>query len=543
MSESTPSATTPATATGAGAPKNESGEPAAPESGSGLDELMATRRAKVADLRARGVDPHPPVWPVTHTLGAVREQWQDLDPGAETGEEVIVAGRLVARRGQGKLAFGVLREDGDEVQLFVQVNALGTDGMEDFASVVDVGDWLGVVGEVMVTRRGELSIRPSELVLLGKALRPLPDKWHGLTDVETRSRQRELDLVVNAETRRIFAARSAILRALRDEMSGRDFVEVETPMLHPIPGGASARPFVTHHNTLDVDLYLRIAPELYLKRLVVGGMPRVFEVNRSFRNEGMSTRHNPEFTMLESYQAYGDHEAGMELAESLVGCAAEALGATEVSYEDRFADPVVVVDHDGNETTRRPLRDVSLVTPFARVTMLELVRDATGIDVHYDRLDELRQVCDLNEVGWEHDWGTGRLVNALFEELVETSLWDPTFVTEYPVEISPLARRHRGKDHVTERFELFVTGREFANGFSELTDPDDQRARFEAQAVARAAGDDEAMLVDEPYLRAMEHGMPPVVGLGLGVDRLVMLLTGATSIRDVILFPTLRPEA
>ncbi len=512
------------------------------DSGSGLDELVATRRAKVATLRERGVDPHPPSWPVTHTLTDVRDGWADLEAGAETGEEVTVAGRLVARRGQGKLAFGVLREDGAEVQLFVQVNALGAAGMEDFASLVDVGDWLGVVGEVMATRRGELSIRPSRLVLLGKALRPLPDKWHGLTDVETRSRQRELDLIVNDDTRRIFAARSAILTALRDEMADRDFVEVETPMLHPIPGGASARPFVTHHNTLDTDLYLRIAPELYLKRLIVGGMPRVFEVNRSFRNEGMSTRHNPEFTMLESYQAYGDFEDGMELAEALVRRAAAAVGASDLTYPDRSGEVVVETDEDGVVSDVVPDRDVDLEAPFARVTMLDLVRDATGIEVGYDDLKELRVVCHLNEVTWGDDWGAGRLVNELFEELVEDTLWDPTFVTEYPVEISPLARRHRRKDHVTERFELFVTGREFANGFSELTDPDDQRGRFEAQAVASEAGDDEAMHVDEPYLRAMEHGMPPTVGLGLGVDRLVMLLTGATSIRDVILFPTLRPE-
>nr|WP_274387387.1 lysine--tRNA ligase [Salsipaludibacter albus] len=517
-------------------------DPGTATSASGLSDQMALRRDKVAALRAEGIDPHPPVWPVTHSLAEVRAEWADLDDGAETGDEVTVAGRLVARRGQGKLAFGALRDDGTEVQLFVQVNALGEDGMATFTDVVDVGDWLGVVGEVMVTRRGELSIRPRELVVLGKALRPLPDQYYGLADVETRSRQRELDLVVNADTRRVFAKRAAILRALRDEMVDRGFVEVETPMLHPIPGGATARPFVTHHNTLDSDLYLRIAPELYLKRLVVGGMSRVFELNRSFRNEGMSPRHNPEFTMLESYQAYGDHEDGMELAEGLVRRAAEAVGTLAITYPDRFADPVVVEESDAATDEQSPLRDVSLERPFARVTMLDLVRTATGLDVSYDDVEELRGVCNLNEVAWEPDWGAGRLVNGLFEELVEETLWDPVFVTEYPVEISPLARRHRSKDHVTERFELFVVGREFANGFSELTDPDDQRDRFEAQAAAREAGDDEAMFVDEPYLRAMEHGMPPTVGLGLGVDRLVMLLTGATSIRDVILFPTLRPE-
>ncbi len=494
-------------------------------SASGLAEQMTARRAKAQAMRDAGVDPHPPVWPVTHSVAQVRDQWGDLEAGVETGTEVTVAGRLVTRRGQGKLAFGVIRDDGQDIQLFVQINALGEDGMAVFGDVADVGDWLGVVGEVMATRRGELSIRPSRLVVLGKSLRPLPDQYYGLADVETRSRQRELDLIVNADTRRTFAVRSAVLQSLRDEMTGRGFIEVETPMLHPIPGGATARPFVTHHNTLDTDLYLRIAPELYLKRLVIGGMARVFEVNRNFRNEGMSTRHNPEFTMLESYQAYGDHEDGMELAEALIRRAAvDAVGSDQLTYQGRA---------------------VSVATPFARRPMLDLVRQACGVDVSYDDPERLRTVCRLNEVAVQDDWGPGRLVNALFEELVEPDLWEPLFVTEYPVEISPLARRHRdpAKPHVTERFEVFVTGREFGNGFSELTDPDDQRARFEAQAVAREAGDDEAMVVDHAYLRAMEHGLPPTVGLGLGVDRLVMLVADAASIRDVILFPTLRPEA
>ncbi|HKJ57286.1 MAG TPA: lysine--tRNA ligase [Nitriliruptoraceae bacterium] len=500
-------------------------DPADSTSASGLAEQMAARRAKADAMRAAGVDPHPPVWAVTHSVAQVRDQWGDLDAGVETGTEVTVAGRLVTRRGQGKLAFGVIRDDGDDIQLFVQVNALGEDGMAVFTDTADVGDWLGVTGEVMATRRGELSIRPTRLVVLGKSLRPLPDQYYGLSDIEVRSRQRELDLIVNADTRRTFALRSSVLKSLRDEMVDRGFVEVETPMLHPIPGGAAARPFVTHHNTLDTDLYLRIAPELYLKRLVIGGMARVFEVNRNFRNEGMSTRHNPEFTMLESYQAYGDHEDGMELAESLIRRAVvDALDTDQVTYQGR---------------------EVSLSTPFERRPMLDLVRQACGVDVVYDDIERLRTVCNLNEVDFEEAWGPGKLVNELFEELVEPSLWEPIFVTEYPVEISPLARRHRdpAKPHVTERFEVFVTGREFGNGFSELTDPDDQRARFESQAAAHEAGDDEAMVVDHAYLRAMEHGLPPTVGLGLGVDRLVMLVADAASIRDVILFPTLRPEA
>jgi lysyl-tRNA synthetase class 2 len=492
--------------------------------GGKLDELMATRRAKVAALREDGVDPYPPAWPTTHTLAQVRERWGDLEPGAEPGDVVTVAGRMVAKRGQGKLAFGVLREDGVEVQLFVQLQAIGEEGMAFFADSVDVGDWLGVEGEVMATRRGELSVRPSRLAMLGKAVRPLPDSYYGLKDVEQRYRQREVDLVVTEESRRTFATRSVVLQAIRQEMVARGFVEVETPMLHPIPGGAAARPFVTHHNTLDTDLYLRIAPELYLKRLVVGGMSRVFEINRSFRNEGMSPRHNPEFTMLESYEAYGDHEAGMALCEALVVATAEAAtGSTELTYQGR---------------------EVSLKPPFRRVALLDLVREATGReDLSYDTdLAELRALCDTHEVPWEDGWGAGKLVVELYEKLVEADLWEPTFVTEYPVETSPLARRHRSVPHVTERFELLLTGREMANGFSELTDPDDQRERFEAQARAKAAGDDEAMPIDEAYLRAMEHGMPPTVGLGVGVDRLVMLVTDSASIRDVILFPTLRPE-
>ena len=489
-----------------------------------FDELVATRRGKVADLRTRGVDPFPPSWQPTHTLAEVREQWGHLEAGEESGDRVVVAGRLVARRGQGKLAFGVLREDGVDLQLFVQLQAIGDEGMAFFADSVDTGDWLGVEGEVMVTRRGELSVRPSRMVMLAKALRPLPDKWHGLSDVETRYRQREVDLVVTEEAREVFTTRSTVLQAVRQAMLDRDFVEVETPMLHPIPGGAAAKPFVTHHNALDTDLYLRIAPELYLKRLVVGGMRRVFEINRSFRNEGMSPRHNPEFTMLESYQAYGDHEAGMDLCEALVVAAARAgAGTTELTYQGR---------------------EVSLAPPFRRVALLELVREATGRDdLDYEtEVGELHRLCEQHGAPHEDAWGPGKLIVELYEKLVEHELWDPTFVTEYPVEVSPLARRHRSKPHVTERFELLVTGREMANGFSELIDPDDQRERFEAQAARKAAGDEEAMVVDEAYLRAMEYGLPPTVGLGVGIDRLVMLITDSASIRDVILFPTLRPE-
>jgi lysyl-tRNA synthetase, class II len=488
-----------------------------------LVEIVAGRRAKVAELRASGIEPYPFRFRPTHTVAQVRLDHPALEPGQETGETVTVAGRMVAKREMGKLRFLVLREDGADLQLFCPIKALD-EASQALLGALDVGDWIGATGEVLATKTGELSVKPTTLTLLGKGLRPLPDKWHGLSDTEQRFRQREVDLTVNAEARHAFAVRSRVLQSLRAEMHDRGFVEVETPMLHPIPGGAAAKPFVTHHNALDTELFLRIAPELYLKRLIAGGMRRVFEINRSFRNEGMSTRHNPEFTMLESYAAYDDYHDVMELTEALIQRAAtDALGTLELTYQDR---------------------EVSLAGPFRRVPLLDLVREATGeTSLSYDDPPErVRALCDAHAVSHDDSWGVGKLVLELYEELVEHTLWDPTFVIDYPVEVSPLARRHRSEPHVTERFEVIVTGREFGNAFSELTDPDDQRRRFEAQARAKAAGDEEAMVVDESYLRAMELGMPPTGGLGIGVDRLVMLLADVANIRDVILFPTLRPE-
>ena len=495
-----------------------------PERGTTLDEIVAGRRDKVAALRDRGVDPYPVRFAPTHTVADVVAAHPDLEPGTETGVEVTVAGRIVAKREMGRLRFLVLQEDGASIQLFCPVKALD-EASRDLLEFLDVGDWLGATGEVLATKTGELSVKPVTLTLLGKGLRPLPDKWHGLSDTEVRFRQRELDLVVNADARRVFAIRSAVLRAVRAEFEDRGYVEVETPMLHPIPGGAAAKPFVTHHNTLDTDLYLRIAPELYLKRLIAGGMRRVFEINRSFRNEGMSTRHNPEFTMLESYEAYADYHDVMDLTEAVLQRAArEAVGTLELSYDGR---------------------DVSLAGPFRRATMLELVREAIDRDdLDYDSDPATwREVCDAHEVHHEAAWGVGKLVLEVYEALVEHTLWDPTFVLDYPVEVSPLARAHRTQPHVTERFELIMVGREHANAFSELVDPAEQRVRFEAQARAKAAGDDEAMVLDESYLRAMELGLPPTGGLGIGLDRVVMLLADVANIRDVILFPTLRPEA
>ncbi len=489
-----------------------------------LDQIMAVRRQKVADLRTAGVEPYPVRFARTHSVAEVREQWADIEPGHETGVEVRIAGRIVGKREMGKLRFLPLREDGVDVQLFVPVKNLD-EASQALVDTLDAGDWVGVVGEVMASKKGELSVKPTSITLLGKSLRPLPDKHKGLQDVEQRYRQRELDLTVNVESRRAFEVRSKVIRALRGELDDRGFVEVETPMLHPIPGGATAKPFVTHHNALDAAMYLRIAPELYLKRLIAGGFSKVYEINRNFRNEGMSPRHNPEFTMLESYEAYADFEDVMALTEALVQRAAlEACGTLQVTYQGR---------------------EVDLSGPWARRSVLDLVREATGRDdVSYDTpVEDLRALCRAHDVHVEDAWGRGKLVVELYEALVEGELWQPTFVVEHPIETSPLARAHRSVPGVTERFELILVGRELANAFSELTDPDVQRERFEAQARAKAAGDDEAMVVDEAYLRAMELGMPPAGGLGVGVDRLVMLLADAANIRDVILFPTLRPEA
>jgi len=457
---------------------------------------------------------------VTHRVSEIVDAHTDLQPGAETDAVVTVAGRLMLRRDQGKLAFGSLQDSSGRIQLFAM--AKSTPDFDGFTSL-SIGDWIAVTGIVMMTRRGELSVRVDEWTVLAPAGRPFPDKWHGIADPDTRYRQRYVDLWVTEEARQTFVRRSQIVASMRRILHAQDFVEVETPMLHPIPGGALARPFVTHHNALDEDLYLRIAPELYLKRLVVGGMEKVFEVGRVFRNEGMSTRHNPEFTMLELYWAYADYADMMRLTEELVaGIAADVLGTTTIEYDGR---------------------DVDLSTPWRRATMEELIAEHAEVDVHLDTpIDELRTICERFGVEIKDHYGPGKLILELYEKTCEAELWGPVFVTDYPVEVSPLSREHRERPGYTERFEAIVAGRELCNGFSELTDPLVQRQRFEAQEVERDAGDDEAMVVDEDYLRALEYGLPGTAGLGVGVDRLVMLLTGTTTIRDVVLFPTLKPE-
>ncbi len=490
-----------------------------------LTEIIEERRAKAQRLREDGIDPYPVGVKVTSSLAEVAAAFADrLEAGEETDEQTSVAGRLVLRRGYGKLVFLVLRENDTDLQVLAQLDVLGKETMDRIADL-DVGDWIAAEGVVIRTKRGELSVKASAATLIGKSLRPLPDKWHGLRDTETRFRQREVDLAVNAESRRVFVIRSKVIRALRAELDDRGYVEVEGPMLQHVASGGHATPFVTHHEALDIPLYLRIAEELHLKRLVAGGLPRVYEMGRVFRNEGLSTRHNPEFTMLESYEAYADYFDVMDLTQALLQRAArEAVGTLELTYDGRAVD---------------------LRGEWPRRKMLDLVREATGVaDLSYETaVEDLRALCEEHGVRTIDVWGAGKLVLELYEHLVEHTLWDPTFVIDYPVEVSPLARRHRSEPHVTERFELIATGRELGNAFSELTDPIDQRERFEAQARAKAGGEHDTMAIDEEYLRAMEFGMPPMGGLGIGVDRLVMLLADVGSIRDVILFPTLRPEA
>ncbi|GAB4291305.1 MAG: lysine--tRNA ligase [Coriobacteriia bacterium] len=486
------------------------------------EDEFAARCERLQALRDAGVEPYRDRFDRTHTLAEVIDEFGGLEAGAEADEVVSVAGRIIARRDQGKVTFLVIRDGAGEMQLFCRVNVLGEDAY-DFVGELDLGDWVGATGTVLRTRRGELSVSPTEVTLLSKSLRPLPDKFHGLTDVETRYRQRYVDLIANPEVKETFEKRFAIVSAIRREMETRGFVEVETPMLHPVPGGATARPFVTHHNALDMQLYLRIAPELYLKRLLVGGFERVFEINRSFRNEGMSPRHNPEFTMLEAYQAFTNLEGMMELTEGIIRAAAVAVGPLVISYQGA---------------------EIDLGAPWTRRTMLSLVSDATGEDISFSTSDvHLRHLCEKHGIPVETSWGKGKLITELFEKLVEHTLVQPTFVTEYPLETSPLARKKPAEPELTERFELIVTGREIANAFSELIDPADQRERFAEQARAKGAGDEEAMGYDEDYLRALEHAMPPAGGLGIGIDRLVMLLTDQASIRDVLLFPHMRPES
>ncbi|UCG40150.1 MAG: lysine--tRNA ligase [Acidimicrobiia bacterium] len=487
------------------------------------NRLVAIRRGKLRAILDEGRDPFPVgLAAPTDTAAELHATHGGLGPGEETGIAARVGGRIINIRSFGKLRFAVLQDPTGTIQLFVAKGALSEDDFARF-DALDHGDLVVADGEVMTTKKGELSLKVTSFELAAKSLRPLPDKWHGLQDKQTRFRRRYLDLIVNEDARRIAVARARIVAALRKAYADEGYLEVETPMLQVQPGGAIARPFTTHHNALDIDMYLRIAPELYLKRLVVGGLDRVFEVNRNFRNEGIDQTHNPEFTMLEAYAAWYDAEDVMAMCErAIASVATEVLDSMTVEFGDTTLD---------------------LTAPWPRRPMADLVSAAVGEAVSaVTPVEQMEALAEHHGIEVKPGWGSGKLLTELFEELVEPHLVGPVFVVDYPVETSPLARVHREKEGVTERFELFIGGWEIANGFTELNDPIDQRRRFEAQAAVRDLGDDEAHVIDEDYLLALEHGMPPTGGIGIGVDRLVMLLTNTTSIREVVLFPHLRPE-
>ncbi|MDQ6958147.1 MAG: lysine--tRNA ligase [Mariprofundaceae bacterium] len=496
---------------------------ATPEA-SQASEQIRVRREKLTRLRDEGIA-YPNSFRTTDSSADVLVQCGEWDAEKLASESVSVcmAGRIMGHRVMGKSSFMHIQDGAGRIQIFLNRDELGAETYNP-TKKWDLGDIIGVAGTLFRTKTGELSVRVSRIELITKCLRPLPEKWHGLADKEIRYRQRYVDLMVNPEVREVFRTRSKAISALRNALVARDFIEVETPMLQSQPGGAAARPFMTHHNALDMDLYLRIAPELFLKRLVVGGIERVFEINRNFRNEGLDATHNPEFTMVEWYQAYADFNDAMDLTEALIREVAIACGAEQVTWEGL---------------------DIHIDQPFRRIRMDDAVFEKRpDVRGHAEDKALLATVCMQVIEGFKPliTWKAGHYLAALFEELVEPELEQPTFVTHFPVDISPLARRNADEPFFTDRFELFVAGKEIANGFSELNDPDDQRARFMAQAQAKAAGDIEATGIDEDYLRALEYGMPPAAGVGIGIDRLVMMFTGQHSIRDVLLFPHMRPE-
>lgn len=482
-----------------------------------LSELLKVRRDKLSELCADNRDPFKITkFDRDSTSAKIKDNYDELE-----GKRVSIAGRIMSKRGMGKVCFCHVADIDGQIQLFVKKDMLGDEEYARFKKY-DIGDIVGASGEVFKTNTGEISIRPDKITLLSKSLLPLPEKFHGLTDPDLKYRQRYVDLIMNQDVKNTFIARSKIVRCIREFMDNRGFLEVETPVLNTIPGGAAARPFVTHHNALDIDMYMRIATELHLKRLIVGGLERVYEIGRIFRNEGMDTRHNPEFTTIEIYEAYADYHDVMDLTEELIKyCAREVCGTEQITYQG------VEID----------------LSHFERLTMIDAVKKYSGVDFNEIKTDE-----EAQKIAKEHNLelepakdSRGDIINLFFEEYVEEKLVQPTFIMDYPVEVSPLAKRKPDQPELTERFEVFITSREMGNAFSELNDPIDQRKRFEHQAKLRAAGDDEANMVDEDFLTALEYGMPPTGGLGIGVDRLVMLLTDSYSIRDVLLFPTMKP--
>lgn len=504
----------------------------ADSSDSGIEGIRAARLQKVEELKQIGQIPYAYSWNMTHSIATLQKKFADLEAGAEEDFSVSVAGRIMARRVFGKLAFFTLQDETGTMQLYLEkktiqaeMKAVDEQAFNHLKQLTDVGDVIGARGTIKRTDKGELSVKVKQYAMLTKSLLPLPDKFHGLTDVAKRYRQRYVDLIVNPEVRETFRKRAKITAAIRRYLDELGYLEVETPVLQSEPGGAEARPFVTYHNTLDMELYLRIATELHLKRMVVGGFEKVFELGRVFRNEGISTRHNPEFTTIEMYQAYSDYEDMMALTEAMIEqISKEVVGSATVTYQDE---------------------EISFATPWKRITMHEAVEEKTGIDFsQFTDVAEAKKAAKAAGIGEVDDCeSVGHVLNEAFEQRVEDTLIQPTFITDYPVEISPLAKPHRSKPGLVERFELFMVGRETANGFSELTDPVDQRDRLELQAARKEAGDLEAHSVDEDFITALEYGMPPTVGLGIGIDRLVMVLTDAASIRDAIAFPLLKPES
>jgi len=483
-----------------------------------MNELMLQRREKLTQLRSRKEKAFAEKYETTHHAAEVEDSFEELEE-----KEVKLAGRLMAIRTHGKASFADLMDMSGKVQLYVKQNNVGEDRYEFFQDL-DLGDLVGITGTVFKTNRGQVSIRVSSFKLLTKSLRPLPEKFHGLKDKDIRYRQRYLDLIVNPDVKETFVIRSKIIKEMRRYLEDQGFLEVETPMMHPIAGGATARPFVTHHNTLDMDLYLRIAPELYLKKLIVGGFEKVFEINRNFRNEGMSYKHNPEFTTMELYQAQADYHDMMALTENLVShLAEEVLGTTTLEYEGTELDFTV---------------------PWDRITMVEAVKKYADVDfTQFETAEAAYEAAASVGVKLEEGLSYGEVLNEVFEERVEEKLVQPIFIMDYPIEVSPLAQKIEDDPRFTYRFEAFVYGREIANAFSELNDPEEQKRRFEEQVEMREAGDEEAQMMDYDFIRALEYGMPPTGGLGIGIDRLIMLLTDSSSIRDVILFPTMRPES
>lgn len=482
-----------------------------------LTELLQIRRDKIDALRDKGIEPFSGRFERTAFSNEIKDDFENFE-----GKSVVIAGRIMARREHGKTAFVNVADMYGSIQVYVRQDKLGEEPFDNFIALYDIGDIIGVEGEVFKTQKGEISIKSTSITMLTKGLLPLPEKYHGLKDVELRYRQRYVDLIMNPEVKDTFITRSRIIKEMRNFLDNQDFLEVETPVLHPLAGGASARPFITHHNTLDMTLYMRIALELHLKRLLVGGIERVYEIGRVFRNEGMSVRHNPEFTLLELYQAYGDLSDMMSIAENMIGeVATKVLGTTKVTYQET---------------------EIDFKPPWNRISMVEAVKKYSGVDFTVLKDDsEARKACE-GKVSTPANISKGELLNEMFEAFVEEHLIQPTFVYDYPIEISPLAKRKEDDDKFTYRYEAFVFGRELINAFSELNDPIDQKERFLKQVERKESGDDEAQPYDEDFITALEYGMPPAGGLGIGIDRLVMFLTDSPSIRDVILYPTMRDK-